>query len=330
MFSSKSSLRQILLDFPNQFKRILTAAKGVKAAGNFDKLVVCGMGGSALPADIIKAYLASKKINLPIFISRDYHLTWQADVKSLIFISSYSGNTEETLACFQEAKKRGLKIVSFAKGGKLLEMCRRDKIPFVQYPEEVKDFQPRLALGYAFGAMLRVLINCGLISDFSREIDDFVFRFQPADFENLGKKLARKAKNFIPVFYASSQYGECLARICKIMINENAKMPAFWNVFPEMNHNEMVGFTKLNGQFHLIILADKNEDERILKRMRIVSGLLKKKGLLISEVPLTGQSVLEKIFNALMVGAWFSYYLALANKQDPLPVKMVEDFKKKL
>lgn len=330
MISQHSSLRQILLDFPNQFKKSLLVAKDVKVVGAFDKLVVCGMGGSALPADILKAYLESKKIYLPIYVSHDYHLPWQADIKSLVFISSYSGNTEETLSCYQEAKKRRLKIASFAKGGKLLEWCQRDRMPFVQYPEEIKDFQPRLALGYAFGAMLAVLINSKLIPDLSPDLKKMIVSLQPKKFESLGQQLARKSQGLIPIFYTSSRYGESAARVCKIQINETSKSQAFWNVFPEMNHNEMVGFTKLISKYHLIFFEDVKDEPAVLRRMKITAELLVKKGLIVSEIKMDGQTFLEKIFNTIMVGAWFSYYLALAYGQDPLPVRMVEEFKKKL
>lgn len=330
MNSQKSPLRQIILDFPQQFKKGLAAAKNIRVNGKFDKLVICGMGGSALPADILKTYLESKKIKLPIFISRDYYLPFQADSKSLIFISSYSGDTEETLTCYKEARAKGFKIVGLAKGGKLAKLCPRDKEAFVKYPPEIASFQPRFALGYVFGAMVQVLINCRLIPDFTVEINDFIANFQPANFEELGKKLAQKSKNLIPIFYASTRYGKSVARICKIIINETSKTQAFWNVLPEMNHNEMVGFTKLIGGFHIIIWEDRLEHPRILKRMKALAVLLRKKGLLVSEAAMEGKTVLEKIFNTLMVGSWLSYYLALAYHQDPLPVEMVEEFKKKI
>lgn len=327
---SDSPLRQIILNFPSQFEKALEFSKNVKTEGKFDKLIVCGMGGSALPADIIKTYLESKNVNLPIYLSRNYNLPPQTNENNLIFISSYSGNTEESLSCYQEARFKNLKIVGFAKGGKLEDLCRKDNVPFVKYPNDGVTFQPRFAIGYAFCAMLCVLINTNVVPDFTNEIKNLASSLNPAAFENQGKELAKKSKGLILLFYASDKYGQSVARICKIKINENAKTQAFWSVLPELNHNEMVGFTNLAGKYHIIILKDPDDHPRILKRLQITSEILAQKGILVSEVEMKGSSVLEKMFNTLLIGAWASYYLALENGIDPIPVEMVEDFKKKM
>ncbi|MEW6408002.1 MAG: bifunctional phosphoglucose/phosphomannose isomerase [Patescibacteria group bacterium] len=325
-----SPLRQIILDFPLQFKKALEFSKNIKQEGRFNKLIVCGMGGSALPADIIKTFLEEKKIDLPTYICRNYDLPFFADKNSIVFVSSYSGNTEETLSCFAQAQKKEIKMVSFAKGGKLEKLCKENGIPFVKYPDDGVTLQPRFAIGYAVCSMLCVLINSKIIPGFIDDIKNLISNLKPASLENQGKELAQKSKNLIPLFYASSRYGESVARICKIKINENSKTQAFWNVFPELNHNEMVGFTKLAGKFHIIILKDPEDLPRILKRMQITRQILEKKEILVSEVKMEGASVLEKIFNTLITGAWMSYYLALECGQDPIPVAMVEEFKKKM
>jgi glucose/mannose-6-phosphate isomerase len=330
MPNQKSPLYQIILNFPSQFEKALKFSKGIAQAGEFDKLVVCGMGGSALPIDIIKTYLESKNVKLPIFVSRNYDLPILADEKSLIFISSYSGNTEETLECYKIARVKNLKIVGFAKGGKLEKLCKADNISFLKYPDDGVTFQPRFAIGYAFCSMLCVLINSKIVPDFTNEIKNLISSLKPANFENQGKKLAQKSKNLIPIFYASEKYKDSVARICKIKINENSKTQAFFNVFPELNHNEMVGFTGLIGKFHIIIFKDPGDPLRILKRVRITGEILGKKGILVSEITMNGSSVLEKMFNTLIIGAWMSYYLALEYGIDPIPVEMVEDFKKEM
>lgn len=326
----QSPLRQIILDFPLQFKKALEFSKNIKTKGTFDKLVVCGMGGSALPADIIKTYLEEKKIDFPIYICRNYDLPFFADKNSLIFASSYSGNTEETLSCFRQAKKEGVKMIGFTKGGKLEKLCKNSGIPFVKYPDDGITFQPRFAIGYAFCAMLCVLINSGVISDFTQEIKELISNLNPERLENRGKKLAKDTKNLIPIFYASEKYKESVAQICKIKINENSKTQSFFNALPELNHNEMVGFTTLTGKFHIIIFKDPDDHPRILKRMTITREILEKKRILVSEITMQGNLVLEKMFNTLIIGAWMSYYLAKDNGIDPIPVKMVEDFKKKM
>lgn len=327
---TSSPLRQIILDFPSQFEKALEFSKNIKQEGKFDKLIVCGMGGSALPADIIKTYLEEKNINLPIYICRTYDLPFYADEKSLIFISSYSGNTEESLSCFNQVKEKDYKMIGFAKGGRLEKLCKESNIPFVKYPDDGVTFQPRFAIGYAFCSMLNVLINSAVIPDLTSEIKNLISNLKPERSENQGKELASKTKNLIPIFYSSEKYKESVARICKIKINENSKTQAFYNAFSELNHNEMVGFTILAGKFHIIILKDKSEHPRILKRMQITHEVLEQKEILVSEIIMVGKNILEKIFNTLITGAWMSYYLALEYNQDPIPVLMVEDFKKRI
>lgn len=328
--ADKSNLRQVILGFPKQFKKALEFSSGIKAEGEFNKIIVCGMGGSALPADVVKTYLESKNINLPIMICRTYCLPSLATKKSLILASSYSGNTEETLACYNEAKAQGFKIIGLARGGKLENLCLKDKTPFIKYPDDGKTFQPRYALGYAFTAILSILANHGLIPNVNKDVENLASKLTPEKFENQGKEIAEKLVGAIPIFYSSDKFGESVARIIKIKINENSKTQAFYNVFPELNHNEMVGFTNLQGKYHIIIFKDKDDHERIQKRIKITSEILKAQGLPVSVLEMRGETILEKMFSTILLGDWISYYLALALHQDPTPVKMVEDFKKKM
>ncbi|MDD5433684.1 MAG: SIS domain-containing protein, partial [Candidatus Pacebacteria bacterium] len=127
----------------------------------------------------------------------------------------------------------------------------------------------------------------------------------------------------------SSQY-KSVAKIWKIKFNENSKIMAFWNYFPELNHNEMVGLTNLKGGFYFIILKDSNDNPKILKRMEITANLIKEAGAEVDFIEMPGITKIEKILNSLLLGDWASYYLALAYEQDPVPVYIVESFKKKL
>lgn len=328
----KSNLRQVILDSPNQFLKALEFSKDIKIKGKFNQIIICGMGGSALTGDILKTYLAEKKINLSVFICRDYNLPFFADKNTLIFASSYSGNTEETISCFQEAKKKKLNIIGFSKNGRLEKLCRENNIPFVKYPNDGPNFQPRFALGYSFTSFVSVLINQKIIKDCRNEIKNlakYLFNLN-LELENEGKKIAKKLAGKIPLIYSSSKYSESVARIIKIKFNECSKTQAFYNKFPELNHNEMVGFTKLQGNYYIIILKDPKDHPRNIKRMEITSQLLQKKGIPLLIYQMKGKNILEKIFSTIILGDWISYYLALEYKQDPTPVKMVEDFKKRL
>lgn len=331
-------MRKFILDFPKQFQKGIEAVKnavGVELLKNkkFDSLVVCGMGGSALPAEILRM---APCFNFPIFIHRSYGLPRAASEKSLIFISSYSGNTEEALDAFNEAQTRNLKIIGFATGGKLEELCLKNNIPFVKYPREAENFQPRFALGYAFSAMFSVIRGLNLVSCVPEkklsEVAESLNK-KMSFLEKNGKSLSKKIYKKIPVIYGPENL-KYSAHFWKINFNENSKTPSFWNYLPEMNHNEMTGWLNaqkiVKNKFIVLMLNDTEADDRILKRIKATTALLKKNGIEIVRLDFEKGLPLEKIFSSIVLSLWTSYYLALLYKTDSIPVKMVEDLKKML
>lgn len=328
-------LRQVILDSPKQFAVGLEIAKDIKPAAGLKAIEVSGMGGSSLPVDILRTYVEMLRLKNPkknqlfgIFQNRNYSLPAEAYAGCLNIFSSYSGNTEETLASLKEGMKAKLPMAGLAAGGKLAEACRKAKIPCASIPGGI---QPRYATGYFFAAMARILSNAGLIEDVSEEIAKEAKKLEAfaAAAESRGKALARKLKGRTPIIHASERF-KPLAMIWKIKINENAKTPAFYNFYPELNHNEMVGFTNPQGAFHIVALTDRNDHPQIRRRMEITAKLLKKKGIGTSFVEMPSGSPFYSIFATLLLGDWTSYYLALEYGQDPTPVDMVEDLKKML
>jgi len=331
----KSNLRQVIIDSPKQFEQGFELTKKIKIKGRFSSLVVSGMGGSSLPVDVLKIYLNSlyrknSKLNKPfnVFQNRTYSLPREAYDNSLNFFLSYSGNTGETIASLQEAIKNKLSCVGITTGGKMAELCQKNKIPCVILP---KGIEPRYATGYFFASMLQVLSSSGITENKSQEVIEFskVLEKKVLRLETRGKIIAEKLFQKTPVIYAPSKFG-ALAMIWKIKINENAKTPAFYNVYPELNHNEMIGFTLPQGKFHVLMLLDKKDCPQNIKRMKITARLLQKKSVMTSVVEMEDENILETIFSTLILGDWTSYYLALKYGQDPTPVKMVEDLKKLL
>jgi glucose/mannose-6-phosphate isomerase len=323
----KSNMRKVILDFPKQFADGFDAAKDIKVSGNFNQLIFCGMGGSALPGEILKLLRNFYEWPMAIKIHKSYGLPARISPKALVFAISYSGNTEETISSYEEAKKRNLPIVGIATAGKLSELCERDKTPLAKIIDN--GIQPRSALGHLFAAVVKVLSNSNIIN-LEKDILETAKSLDSTKLEINGQKLAKKIKGKIPIIYASDKY-KALAQIWKVNFNENSKSPAFWNYFPELNHNEMVGYTNQNAKFHLIILQDKKLDHpRILKRMEITAKLLKDKDITIDSVDIEGENLLTKIFSNYILSQWASYYLALEYKTDPTPVKLVEEFKEKL
>ena len=234
----KSNMRQIIIDSAKQLKEGLDLAKNVKIGGNFKNVIICGIGGSAWPADLLKSVTDSK---IPIYVHRDYNLPKFTTKESLIIFISYSGNTEEVISSIEDSLSNKLSSIGISSGGKLEKICQENEIPFVKIPSGI---QPRLAIGYIFSALFQTLHNAGIINDISSKILETSDKLESLnnEFEDEGKKIAKNIADKIPIIYSSDNFRD-VAKIWKIKFNENSKVPSFYNCFPELNHNEMVGFS---------------------------------------------------------------------------------------
>jgi len=326
----RSNMRKTILDFPKQFQSGLRSAKKTRIEGVFDGLIICGVGGSALPGDILKIWLKDYKIDLPLRIHRNYELPHYADEKHLIICLSYSGNTEETLTCFNLALKKKLKVAAITCGGKLAKLAKKNDVPLALVPA---GYQPRMALGFQFAALIKILANSGLIKNEAENLSSLSKSLKPKSLENQGKKIAKKLADKTPLIYSSEKLAP-LARIWKIKLNENAKTPAFSNCFPELNHTEMASFTYFgrptSEKFCVLILRDSADNPRNLKRIALTTEILKNKEVGVDIIEITGKNILHKTFSSILLADWASYYLALQKNIDPTPLKIVEEFKKRL
>ena len=312
---------KIIFDFPKQFKSGLELSKGIKIKGKFENIIVSGMGGSAWPAEILFAWADP---SIPFYINRTYNLPLWASKKTLNIFISYSGNTEECLCSYQQALKKNLPIVSISSGGKLKEISQKNNTLFIEIPA---GFVPRMATGYIFTSLYFVLFNTGLIKNKLSELLEMADSLNPANYEKQGKELAEKIKRKVPLIYTSDRL-KVIGYIWKIKLNENVKIPAFCNYFPELNHNEMSVFESLDN-FYVLILKI-SEERKILKRMGLTAGLLKSKNIPNEIIEIKGKTLLEKMFSAIILADWVSYYLSLEHKVDFLSTKTQEEFKKKM
>ena len=328
----KENLYEIIEKMSDQLVAGLEIAKDVKVEGQFKSVTISGMGGSALPANLLRIYLndifyqnSEANHRFAVYQNRFYSLPPEAFIKSLNIISSYSGNTEETVASFEQAIENNLPSVGIASGGKVLDLCRAKNIPYVLMPEGI---QPRMANGYNFAALFRILANSKMVEDRSEDFqkNSKLLKANLASFRSQGEEIAKTIQGRTPIVYASTKF-KSLAMIWKIMINENAKTPAFWNYFPELNHNEMVGYTKPQGKFHFLILRDRSDNPRNLKRVEVTANLMKDYGMESTIVEMPEGDIIYRIFATLQIGCWASYYLALEYGVDPTPVEMVEKLK---
>ncbi|MBU3901604.1 bifunctional phosphoglucose/phosphomannose isomerase [Patescibacteria group bacterium] len=329
----KSNLRSVILNSVSQVNAPLTFFNELHLARRpFNKILICGMGGSALMGDFFSYFqdtgFAPLAPSIPIFTHRSYDLPGSTDQNTLVICVSYSGQTEETLSAFNKAKESHFEVAGITGNGQLAELFQKYKTPWVKIPQN--NIPPRTSLGYQLAAMVKILMAYGLLNSSAQSaLASLPEKIIPMDFENQARILCAKLNHKIPVIY-SSQDNRVLAQLWKICLNENAKIPAFYNFFPELNHNEMVGWTKDLGSFCLLFLRDQNDLPRIKKRMTLTAELLQKQHLSVESIEVAGRDALEKIFWATAFGNWLSYHLALFYGIDPTPVEMVEELKKRL
>ncbi|MBT4516534.1 MAG: hypothetical protein HOC78_01420 [Candidatus Komeilibacteria bacterium] len=320
-------MKQVFIEFQKQFEYnpIIENKKKYKSAKKF---IVLGMGGSAQAQGIINSVVPA----LNIHTHKDYGLPVMSDKKLkeyLIIANSYSGNTEEVLDGLKIAYKKKLNIIVIATGGKLIKFAKKNNLPYIQMPDF--GIQPRSALGFNCRAMLKAMNQIKLY----KELGGLAKTIKGKNYEARGKKLAKTLKNKVPVIYTSTN-NIIIAYLWKIKFNETGKIPAFYNIFPELNHNEMTGFDikpitkKLSQNFHFIFIRDDKDHKQIQKRMDVVTKLYKKRKLAVTNLKLTGKNKWFQIFANTLIADWASYYTSQNYGLESEQVPMVEDFKKLL
>lgn len=325
-------MRGVIEKQGEQIRHSLEVNKDVRVEGDFDSIVLAGMGGSGHPGDLLNCLQLT---TAPLTVHRSYSLPRLFGKSPLTIISSYSGNTEEALSAYKDlpaemagAKKNQYTLANTS-GGQLLEWAKRDSVPvtLIDYP----GMQPRHTLFASFTGLAAALAHSNLAKDISSDLKNTadMIDAEVAGMEASAKSLADTLKGKTPVFYASDVLGFA-AKNMKIQTNENAKTPAFWNELPEMNHNEMVGMTNPQGTFHAVFLRSETDHPQVKVRFDVTKNMYEKWGVGVTEVAIKGSSVLDQISYAVVFGLWLTYHIALNYNTDPIPVKGVEDFKAKL
>ncbi|GAB4190187.1 MAG: bifunctional phosphoglucose/phosphomannose isomerase [Calditrichia bacterium] len=331
-----------LEDFPVQAEKALEMVNAVEEisydSSNIRYIVILGMGGSAIAGDLLAAYTESQ-LEIPVVVIRNYHLPAYVNENSLVIASSYSGNTEETLSAFNEALERKCMTMVISSGGELGELAKQKGLPWITLPE---GFPPRQALGYSFFSLLFVLDKMGIIKVNKNDVNetvtllkDILFRQHPdhGDKKHISYNIAEAIYKHIPVIYTGVSAYYPIARRIQNQLHENAKVLAFSNVIPEMNHNEIVGWDydkKILNQFSVLFLRDENEDGQIQKRVNITKDIIHKKSSSVIELYPEGKSLLAKMFSLIYQGDWISYYLAVLCDKDPAEIKNIDYLKSKL
>ena len=310
--------------FPLQFAQGLELAKNIKIEGNFNRVTLCGMGGSSFYTALINDILATDgSIKFSINAVKGYKLPANTGNDTLIIISSYSGNTEEPLTCLEEAHAKNLPCVVVTSGGQAEELAIKYQIPTFKIPGGI---QPRLSTGFFIAGVFQIMTNCGLIPDMSSLVLAAAETITNSLDEKLAQDLAVKLVDSVPIIYSTDNISS-LAYISKIKFNENTKIQAFWNYFPELNHNEMVGYTKLLMKPYFIIFKSQYTNKRNYRRMDVFKQILSKQNVNIFVLELKGKNILEEILMGYYFIDHVTYYLAEIYGIDPEPVALVEEFK---
>ena len=298
-------------------------------------LVVAGMGGSAIGGALARAALGDHA-SRPIFVTRAYGLPSWTTPDTMVLCASYSGNTEETLACYESAGALGAKRTVVTTGGRLAEMARADGVPVIPLPG---GFQPRAAVAYMIVASLEVAALCGAGPRLTSEIDvaashveQLVAEWGPdAPEDSLAKEVARGLFGTTPVI-AGAGLTTPIAYRWKTQINENAKQPCFYNELPELDHNEIAGWEGANdvGRFTAVFLDDSDAHPRVKQRMDLTERLIAGNAVASFRLETRGQTAIERVISLVLLGDLVSIYLAALRGVDPGPVTVLEELKASL
>ncbi|MCX7984550.1 MAG: bifunctional phosphoglucose/phosphomannose isomerase [Bacteroidetes bacterium] len=329
-----------ILEFPQQIEEAVRIGKSVKiklSSRGIQNIVLTGLGGSAIAGDLLRCYLADE-LSVPLVVNRHYHLPDFVGPKTLVIVSSYSGNTEETVSAHIDATKRKAKVLCISTGGRTEQLALKYKQPWIKIPGGLS---PRAALGYSFFPLLVVLARLGIIRSKEKEIRETIQLLKgksnlygdPEAKENAPFEVAKACFGKFPVIYSPTEYLEAVNLRWRGQIAENSKQLSHGYILPEMNHNELVGWKclpDLMKQMTVVFLKDKGTHPRVAIRERITKEIVAQYAGNVLEVESEGNSLLARIFSLVYFGDWVSFYLAILNKVDPEPVEVINFLKSEL
>lgn len=339
-------------DPQNQFNVILKSYEQIESAWNnkidvsglkdllkngIHSVLVSGLGGSAISADLIRNFLHDE-LKIPLIVNRGYTLPVYTNKNSMIVISSYSGNTEETISVLQQAlSDHELKknIVCISTGGKIGEIASEQKIPIVKIQS---GFQPRYALGLSFFSLLKVFQTLSLIGDQNSVVEKIIkiWKARGTEFsieDSRAVNIAQQILGFIPVIYSAAGITSAAGYRFKCQLNENSKMHAFHNSIPEMNHNEIIGWETYEGKqinAKVINILDSDYHPQVLRRFKIISELAAQKKAEILNVESRESEFKVRLLDIVYLCDWISYYAAVLRGFDPSEIEYIHVLKNRL
>ena len=294
----------------------------------FANVIICGLGGSGIGGKIVSQIIESK-CSIPILTHNNYGLPKFVNKNTLVIISSYSGNTEETISAIEEAHNRGAEIACVTSGGKILEFAKANQLNHIVVPG---GNPPRAMLTYSLTQLFFIFNNYSLISsDFKSELSSSISLLNHES-DNI-KKIAKEATNILKnktiLIYTDASF-EGVGTRFKQQLNENSKTLAFNHVVPEMNHNELLGWNGGNNSFGAVFLRNDSDNERNQYRMKISKEIISSKTDTIVEINSKGNNTIERTLYLILLTDWISYYLAEEYQVDSIEIKVIDRLKKAL
>ena len=323
-------MKALVQNFTQQLKDAKTiAGKAVISEGkNIRNILITGLGGSGIGGTIISE-LIGESCTVPVTINKDYFLPAFVNENTLVIISSYSGNTEETLGAMQIAITKKAQIVCISSGGKVLELAKQQQFDFIEIPGGMP---PRSCIGFGMIEMLAVLIAKGFAD--KKLLDNVDACIALLDKENdsikaEAKKIAERMVNKFPILYS---LGSCEGTVVRFrqQINENSKMLCSHHTFPEMNHNELVAWTIKNEDLIVLTFHTTFDYARTKKRYEVCRPIFEKYSSGVIDITAKGESKLEQFFYLINIGDWISCYIADIRGIDPVEVKVIDYLKAEL
>lgn len=334
----RSNMLDLILHFAEQVEEAIDIGRKAnlpEPGAGIQHVVVAGMGGSAIGGNILQRMLDSSG-TVPATVVRDYRLPAWVGRNTLVVVSSYSGNTEETLSAYQTAKTMGSPCIVCSSDGKVRELAEKDGDPFIAIPGGQP---PRTALGYLFVPLLVNFVRWGWIKSSLVDFEELLELLRAIAKENHpteaedspAEKIEEALVGRVPIVYASAEM-EVVAMRWKGQFCENSKVLAFHNTFPEMNHNEIVGWQRaaamgLGEKLAVIFLKDRDDHRRVLKRMEIVRELISQTKAPVLDVESRGETLLARLFSLIYLADFVSFNLAIRNGEDPTEIKNIDYLK---
>lgn len=322
---------EIIDNLPDDIVNAIDLSEGidVKFKG-IKNVVIGGMGGSAIGGEIAK-YFAMQNGNLPVEIIRDYELPNYVNEETLLICSSYSGNTEETISLYKKGRKKKSQIFVITSNGILEDLAKKEKNPFLLIP---KGYAPRCAIAYLFFPIIKILEKSDIIELKQKEMKELIniLRENKENSKKWAQEISLKIKEKFPFIYSEERFLPVAKRIVT-QINENSKSLAHFATFPELDHNEIVGWEnpkEIMKRFYIIVLRSNSESERMKKRIDITIELIKELAGEVTSVYPDGESYITNIFSFIQKGDYLSYFLAVNYGVDPYPVRRIDELKRRM